>query len=231
MGTSATAQTSAMQRIRHLILTDRFKAGTTLPSERELERKFNVSRATLRPAIASLVSQGLLRAKHGSGTLVRNWLSDGAFDLLTPLLLARQDEGLVEQLLWLRRLLHTSIAEQWSTPRPDFGEGIMASLEVFGSAWRYNGEYVTKILDAEERFLCLIATEVNLPAGMLGHAIRRALSALFAQADQPVVLSNEHAKFSRAMDGFMAGRKAVKLVDELCSLREPVYLEAVSKRP
>jgi DNA-binding transcriptional regulator YhcF (GntR family) len=229
MTTGATAQMSAMQRLRHLILTDRIKAESTLPPERELERKLDVSRVTLRPAIAALASQGLLRTVHGSGTKVRTWVSDGVFDLLTPLLVARQDERLVEQLLWLRRLVHTSIAEEWSTPRPEFGAGLMATLEVFGSAWRFDGTNVTKILDAEERLLCMIATEVNLPAGMLAHAIRRTLNALLARADKPVVLSNEYAKFSRAMDGFMAGRKAVKLVDELCSLREPIYLETVQR--
>jgi DNA-binding transcriptional MocR family regulator len=215
-----------MRRLRNFILTGRLKEGQTLPAERDLAGKLKVSRGTLRQAIAALTSQGLLRAKHGSGTTVRSWLSDGAFDLLTPLLLSRHDDRLVEQLLWLRRTLHTSLAELWTEPRRDFGPALMAGLEVSEAAHKYDGTQVRRILDSEERLLCLFAAEVNLPAGMLAHAIRRALGQLFATAEQPVVLSNEHPLFNAAVKAFMAGRRSVRLVDELCSLREATYLDA-----
>ncbi len=44
--------------------------GTKLPSEPELAEKFGVSRATLREAMRTFESQGLLRRRQGLGTFV-----------------------------------------------------------------------------------------------------------------------------------------------------------------
>lgn len=42
-----------------------------LPSEPELARRHGVSRATIRRAIAALVAEGVLEARHGAGTFIR----------------------------------------------------------------------------------------------------------------------------------------------------------------
>lgn len=48
----------------------RWRVGEPIPSERELIRLTGVSRATVRHAIAALISQGRLRRVHGRGTFV-----------------------------------------------------------------------------------------------------------------------------------------------------------------
>ncbi|USS84896.1 GntR family transcriptional regulator [Fructilactobacillus myrtifloralis] len=46
--------------------------GTRLPSERKLAEHYQVSRMTLRQAVGSLIEEGLLKRKAGSGTFVTN---------------------------------------------------------------------------------------------------------------------------------------------------------------
>ena len=52
------------------ILDERLAVGAKLPNEYELADRFGVSRGTIREAVKLLVSRGVLRVKHGSGTYV-----------------------------------------------------------------------------------------------------------------------------------------------------------------
>jgi GntR family transcriptional regulator len=56
--------------LRNQIETGQIPLGGTLPTEMELRKAFNVSRATIRTAIKDLANEGLLRAKPGVGTAV-----------------------------------------------------------------------------------------------------------------------------------------------------------------
>lgn len=53
-------------------------AGTRLPNERELARRFAVNRHTLRQAMQALVREGHVDVVHGSGTYVRELVLDYA---------------------------------------------------------------------------------------------------------------------------------------------------------
>lgn len=70
--------------LRNLIEQDEYKEGKMLPNEIELSEQLKMSRNTLRQAINTLVSEGLLIRKRGIGTQVAekniaseatNWLS------------------------------------------------------------------------------------------------------------------------------------------------------------
>lgn len=66
-----------LHRQVYLILRDGIRAGAygdgkTLPNEESLARSFNVSRATLRRALADLESDGLIERQQGRGTFVRS---------------------------------------------------------------------------------------------------------------------------------------------------------------
>ncbi len=60
---------------RHLsdeIESGRYKLGQKIPTEAELQQRFDVSRHTVREALRDLKSQGLLLARAGVGTVVRS---------------------------------------------------------------------------------------------------------------------------------------------------------------
>lgn len=53
-----------------IITLKKYAPGDKLPNENDLATEFGVSRATLREAIRSLVTQGVLEVMHGKGTFV-----------------------------------------------------------------------------------------------------------------------------------------------------------------
>ena len=63
------------------ILDERLAVGAKLPNEYELADRFGVSRGTIREAVKLLVSRGVLRVKHGSGTYCLLYTSDAADEL------------------------------------------------------------------------------------------------------------------------------------------------------
>lgn len=57
-------------KIRQRIISNEWKKGEKIPSERDLAEEFEVSRMTARQAVSSLVEEGLLERRRGSGTFV-----------------------------------------------------------------------------------------------------------------------------------------------------------------
>src|ERR1043166_7287643 len=65
---SATDQ--AIAKIKELISSGEFTAGSRLPTERELTQRFGVSRSSLREATRALALVGVLESRVGDGTYV-----------------------------------------------------------------------------------------------------------------------------------------------------------------
>jgi len=59
-----------MRSIENVISAGPIEPGAALPSERDLAKALDVSRVTVRKAIAGLVGEGLLTQRHGAGTFV-----------------------------------------------------------------------------------------------------------------------------------------------------------------
>ena len=59
-------------RVRALIEEQQLEAGMKLPAERQLAAQLGVSRNSLREALATLVSEGVLTASPGRGYFVAN---------------------------------------------------------------------------------------------------------------------------------------------------------------
>jgi GntR family transcriptional regulator len=59
-------------QLRSAITTGELAAGEQLPSERQLEQQYGVSRTTVRQAVARLQTEGLIVAEHGRGLFVRS---------------------------------------------------------------------------------------------------------------------------------------------------------------
>lgn len=64
------ATDQAIAKIKELISSGEFTAGSRLPTERELTQRFGVSRSSLREAVRALALVGVLESRVGDGTYV-----------------------------------------------------------------------------------------------------------------------------------------------------------------
>ena len=71
---SVSGRTLLADRLRDELLEEitssQLQPGTKLPSEGQLAKRFNVSRATVRDAVRALVEAGYITRRHGSGSYV-----------------------------------------------------------------------------------------------------------------------------------------------------------------
>jgi len=104
-------------RIRQLILERTLPAGEPLPSERVLAQRFGVSRGSVRDALRTLETLGLLEMRHGQGTFARELSVDR---LVTPLasVLTYQHE-LRDELMDMRRMFEPAVARVAATRATD----------------------------------------------------------------------------------------------------------------
>jgi GntR family transcriptional repressor for pyruvate dehydrogenase complex len=103
------AATDAAEKIKDLISGGAFPPGSQLPPERDLCLQLAVSRPTLREAIRSLGTMGVLQSRQGAGTYVTDLAS---ITLAEPLrfMISLNSRSLVE-LADVRRLLESGAAE------------------------------------------------------------------------------------------------------------------------
>jgi GntR family transcriptional repressor for pyruvate dehydrogenase complex len=92
---------AVVRQVEQLILRGILRPGERLPAERELAKRLEVSRPSLRDAIARLEEAGLLTAKPGAGVYVADVLG-GAFAPPLIELFARHDEAVFDYLSFRR---------------------------------------------------------------------------------------------------------------------------------
>jgi len=97
-----------VRQIKQLISEGQLKSGDRLPPERDLAEKFVVSRTSVREALRTLESLGLIEIRPGEGTFVREVSIDALVGPLA-LLLTTQREAIAE-LFEARRLLEPALA-------------------------------------------------------------------------------------------------------------------------
>ncbi len=99
------------EQLRALILGGQYPPGSKLPPERELSRRLQVNRASLREALKKLEHLGLVRIRQGDGTRVLNFMETGGIELVQHLLpLANAKPELIRDLLEFRRILGRELA-------------------------------------------------------------------------------------------------------------------------
>jgi GntR family transcriptional repressor for pyruvate dehydrogenase complex len=103
MKRKGTVVTGVLGRLKPIL-----RAGTRLPSERDLSRRLRVSRPSLREALRTLELMGVVDTRHGSGTQV----ADSGTDVLkAPLeFLFMLDQPSIEDLVDTRALLEIHLA-------------------------------------------------------------------------------------------------------------------------
>lgn len=108
---SLTKQVS--DRLESMIEDGTFEIGSKIPTESELMESFNVSRNTLREAIHSLTSAGILEVRQGDGTYV---ISNNRFDANMSMKLENVSYNKVNE---ARKTLEVSIASYAASRRTE----------------------------------------------------------------------------------------------------------------
>lgn len=117
--------------IRDYILVNRLQPGAALPAEGDLARQLGVSRNTVREAVRSLESLGVIETKRGSGLYVSNFSFDPILDNLEYGLLFDLSE--LSDMLQVRRVLEVGLIETaMSTLTTQAKEEIKKTVDAMG---------------------------------------------------------------------------------------------------
>jgi GntR family transcriptional repressor for pyruvate dehydrogenase complex len=95
-------------KIKDMIDKGRFKSGDQLPVERELAEVFRVSRSSVREALRSLESQGLLESRQGDGTYIASQPVETLVNPLASVIFTQKDGQ--RELFEMRRLFEPQLA-------------------------------------------------------------------------------------------------------------------------
>lgn len=91
-------------------ILNQLKPGDMLPPERELVRRFGVSRSSIRDAIRSLEAVGLLEPRQGIGTVVRDLSNEAVVTPVAGVLLQKQKA--INELLDVRMIIEPALARR-----------------------------------------------------------------------------------------------------------------------
>ncbi|MBI3028988.1 MAG: FadR family transcriptional regulator [Candidatus Rokubacteria bacterium] len=97
-----------VRQVRGLITEGRLRSGDRLPPERDLAARFKVSRTSVREALRTLESMGLIAIRPGEGTFVREMSVESLVEPLAQVILSGREA--VGELFEARRLLEPAIA-------------------------------------------------------------------------------------------------------------------------
>ncbi len=111
------------RRIQQMLLDGVLKAGDRIPSQRVLSDQFNVSRASLREALLTLETLGLIKTEPGRGTFV----TSGQAEANSALKWRYSDQFAMADVFETRAMLEGQIAESAATA---IGQAALAALRV-----------------------------------------------------------------------------------------------------
>ena len=97
-----------VRQVRALIADGHLKSGDRLPPERDLAQRFRVSRTSVREALRSLQSRGLIEIRAGEGAFVRDVSVEALVEPLALVILPYREA--VGELFEARGLLEPAIA-------------------------------------------------------------------------------------------------------------------------
>ena len=104
-----------VKQIFSLIEKGKLKRGDQLPVERELSETFKVSRATVREAIFSLESMGLVQRRQGDGTYVIASSEEALVQPLATALFHEKDD--IIDIFFVRKIIEPEVAQLASENR------------------------------------------------------------------------------------------------------------------
>jgi len=195
-----------INQIEQLILEGALKPGERLPPERELAQKFNVSRPSLREAITTLKSKGLLQSRRGGGSYVVDVIAPSLTDPLIALL--QNHPKAMLDVLELRHALEEVAAYFAALRATDADREILrcrfAALEAIQQGEHepqrdavVDADFHLAIADASHN-VALIHVMRSLFDLLLSH-ISRSLEQLYTREDNYAIIHDQHQAILKAV--------------------------------
>lgn len=114
-----TATEAVVENLKERIRGGEFGPGEKLPSEQSLLREYDVSRLTLREALAKLAAWGVISVQHGKGAFVSEQISIMALDNVLIPMFPDQDARRMAELVEARNMIESEIAAKVAETRTD----------------------------------------------------------------------------------------------------------------
>lgn len=158
---AGTLSSQVSARLEKLIVENRIPPGGSLPTERELSERFEVSRTVIREAVRGLVAKGLLEVNMGSGTIVRRPSTQLVSQTMSLYLRGDRQEVDHESVTEVRRLLEIEIAGRAAERRtPNDLAVLKAVLDDYGNAAEDRQAYVKWDVDFHLRLAAATHNEL-----------------------------------------------------------------------
>jgi GntR family transcriptional regulator, transcriptional repressor for pyruvate dehydrogenase complex len=105
-----TATAAVLENLKQRIINCEFCPGEKLPSEQLLLQEYDVSRLTLREALAKLAAWGVIEVRHGKGAYVSENISIPALDNVLIPMFPRKNINSMTELVEARNMIEAEIA-------------------------------------------------------------------------------------------------------------------------
>ena len=164
-----TATEALLEDLKERIRTCEFGPGEKLPSEQVLLKEYDVSRLTLREALARLAALGIIEVKHGKGAFVNSEVSIPALDNVLIPMFPQNNSDRMQDLIEARNLIESEIAAKVALQRTHDDIGRLEDLL----------KYDATIADATafaERDYAFHLTLSEIAGNVFFHSIYQALS-------------------------------------------------------
>lgn len=190
---------AVQDRIKQFIIANGFQSGDALPPETELARDLGISRGSLREAMKSLQTLGVVETRHGLGTFVGKFSFDPLIDGLTFQILVSREKmpRAIRELLDLRQILETGLMPRVTdraTPEQ------IAELDQIVSEMERSAEQGSQFAAEDRAFHDALYTPLgnNLVAQLL-QAFWHIFAAVGQESSSRTVLLRETAEEHRAI--------------------------------
>ncbi|MFH0797321.1 MAG: GntR family transcriptional regulator [Candidatus Omnitrophota bacterium] len=173
------------ENFRTLIRQGELKPGDVVPPERELCKKFGVSRMTVRQALSDLVNEKLLYRKQGKGTFVKEFKIEPDISRLTSFTEDMTERGIVPaSKLIYQKLGHLPpyAVKKWNLPRDE--RVIITKRLRFA-----DGEPVGINTSHIPFYLCPGLIEENLEENSIKSILNSRYGLVFSLAEQTIEVS------------------------------------------
>lgn len=114
--TNETKSTQIANKLEEMILSKKYRAGETLPSQHELAQQFSASSRSVREAFKNLEAKGLIQVSQGKRALVKSNNLDQFVESLSMSMLSKQvpDKKLLTDLMQVRTTIEVSATRELS---------------------------------------------------------------------------------------------------------------------